>query len=252
MIGIRLDSGDLAWLSAEARRMLDEAGFTEAKIMASNELDEQIIGSLKEQGATINVWGVGTRLVTAYDQPALGGVYKLAALRDEQGHWQPKVKLSEQAVKISTPGILQVRRFMKPGEAIGDVIFDELAANPRSADDGRSVRSDEAKSHASRCHRGGPIGPCLRMWPMRLPEPNSRRVAYAVAGSTAAIPRGRQEVRQPASVSRRLGPGTARAENGAHPQNARRWELVDHTRGPAALRRGRIAEGLAPVTRGGG
>ncbi len=127
MIGIRLDSGDLAWLSAEARRMLDEAGFTEAKIMASNELDEQVIGSLKEQGAKINVWGVGTRLVTAYDQPALGGVYKLAALRDEQGHWQPKVKLSEQAVKISTPGILQVRRFMKPGEAIGDVIFDELA-----------------------------------------------------------------------------------------------------------------------------
>ena len=80
MIGIRLDSGDLAWLSIEARRMLDEAGFPKATIVASNELDEQIIASLKDQGATIGVWGVGTRLVTAYDQPALGGVYKLAAI----------------------------------------------------------------------------------------------------------------------------------------------------------------------------
>ena len=82
MIGIRLDSGDLAWLSIEARRMLDEAGFPKATIVASNDLDEQIIASLKDQGATIGVWGVGTRLVTAYDQPALGGVYKLAAVRD--------------------------------------------------------------------------------------------------------------------------------------------------------------------------
>jgi nicotinate phosphoribosyltransferase len=126
MIGIRLDSGDLAWLSSEARRLLDDAGFASARILASNDLDEQIIASLKEQGAAINVWGVGTRLVTAYDQPALGGVYKLTALRDEQGRWQPKVKLSEQAIKVSTPGILQVRRFTKAGQAIGDVIFDEL------------------------------------------------------------------------------------------------------------------------------
>ena len=72
-MGIRLDSGDLAWLSIEARRMLDEAGFPEAAIVASNDLDEQIIASLKDQGAKIGVWGVGTRLVTAYDQPALGG-----------------------------------------------------------------------------------------------------------------------------------------------------------------------------------
>jgi nicotinate phosphoribosyltransferase len=126
LIGIRLDSGDLAWLSNEARRMLDDAGFQSTQIVASNELDEQVIGSLKEQGAKINVWGVGTRLVTAYDQPALGGVYKLSALRDEQGVWKPKVKLSEQAVKVSTPGILQVRRYVLDGEAIGDLILDEL------------------------------------------------------------------------------------------------------------------------------
>lgn len=125
MIGIRLDSGDLAWLSIEARRMLDEAGFPKATIVASNDLDEQIITSLKDQGARIQVWGVGTRLVTAYDQPALGGVYKLSAVRDRQGRWQDKVKVSDQAAKMSTPGILQVRRYSRDGEAIGDVIFDE-------------------------------------------------------------------------------------------------------------------------------
>jgi len=125
MIGIRLDSGDLAWLSIEARRMLDVAGFPKAVIVASNDLDEQIIASLKQQGATIAVWGVGTRLVTAYDQPALGGVYKLAAVRDGNGNWQYKVKLSEQAIKVSNPGILQVRRYRQGGEAIGDALFDE-------------------------------------------------------------------------------------------------------------------------------
>ncbi len=82
LVGIRLDSGDLAYLSIEARKILDEAGFPDAAIVASNELDEHVINSLKDQGAQINVWGVGTRLVTAYDQPALGGVYKLSALRD--------------------------------------------------------------------------------------------------------------------------------------------------------------------------
>jgi len=125
MIGVRLDSGDLAWLSIEARRLLDDAGFPEAVILASNDLDERIIASLKDQGATIGVWGVGTRLVTADGQPALGGVYKLAALRDRQGQWQYKVKLSEQAIKVSNPGILQVRRYCHRGEAVGDVIFDE-------------------------------------------------------------------------------------------------------------------------------
>lgn len=126
MIGVRLDSGDLAWLSIEARRILDEGGFPGAKILASNDLDEHIINSLKEQGARIGVWGVGTKLATAYDQPALGGVYKLAAVRDAEGRWQYKLKLSEQAAKISTPGVLQVRRYRNPaGEFIADAIYDE-------------------------------------------------------------------------------------------------------------------------------
>lgn len=124
MVGIRLDSGDLAWLSIEARKILDEGGFPKAQIIASNDLDEHIIASLKEQGAAINVWGVGTKLVTAYDQPALGGVYKLAAIRGDDGQWRYKVKLSEQTVKVSNPGIQQVRRFRVGGEYVGDGIFD--------------------------------------------------------------------------------------------------------------------------------
>ena len=124
--GIRLDSGDLAYLSIKARELLDEAGFTETSIVASNDLDEYIIDSLKQQEAKVNVWGVGTKMVTAYDQPALGGVYKLSAIRNKENTaWDYKVKLSEQAIKISTPGIQQVRRFYSNGECIGDAIFDE-------------------------------------------------------------------------------------------------------------------------------
>ena len=124
LAGIRLDSGDLAWLSIEARKILDAAGFPQAEIVASNDLDENIITSLKEQGARINVWGVGTKMITAYDQPALGGVYKLGAIRGDDGRWAYKLKLSEQAAKISNPGIQQVRRFRSGNEFIGDGIFD--------------------------------------------------------------------------------------------------------------------------------
>lgn len=126
MAGIRLDSGDLAYLSIEARKILDEAGLKDVSILASNDLDETIIASLKDQGATITVWGVGTRLATAYDQPALGGVYKLGAIKDSAGQWQNKVKLSEAVGKISFPGILQVRRFYCDGLPVADSVYSEL------------------------------------------------------------------------------------------------------------------------------
>ena len=123
--GIRLDSGDLAYLSIEARKVLDKAGFKDAAIIASNDLNEHLIASLKQQGAKINVWGVGTMLVTAFDQPALGGVYKLSAIRNSDGTWVHKVKLSEQTAKVTNPGVLQVRRFQSAKEFIGDAIYDE-------------------------------------------------------------------------------------------------------------------------------
>jgi nicotinate phosphoribosyltransferase len=124
LVGIRLDSGDLAYLSIAARKLLDEAGFPDAAILASNDLDERIIESLKQQDAKIAIWGVGTKLATAYDQPALGGVYKLGAIKDASGQWRPKLKLSEQAVKTSIPGVLQVRRFTDDDGFSGDMIYD--------------------------------------------------------------------------------------------------------------------------------
>ncbi|MDR1774974.1 MAG: nicotinate phosphoribosyltransferase [Actinomycetes bacterium] len=123
--GIRIDSGDLAWLSVRAREMLDAAGFTDAKIIASNDLDEYTIASLIEQGAAIDTWGVGTRLVTADGQPSLGGIYKMTAIRDgNQGEYKPRIKVSEQASKTTTPGLQGLRRYYRDGKPVGDMIYD--------------------------------------------------------------------------------------------------------------------------------
>ncbi len=108
--GIRLDSGDLAYLSKKARKMLDEAGFPDAVISASNDLDEYLIDSLKAQGAAITSWGVGTNLITSKDNPSFGGVYKLAAIRDKDGHFIPKIKLSENSEKVTNPGNKKIYR----------------------------------------------------------------------------------------------------------------------------------------------
>jgi nicotinate phosphoribosyltransferase len=133
LAGIRLDSGDLAFLSIEARRMLDEAGFPAARIVASNDLDESVIASLFEQDARIDTFGVGTRLITAWDQPALGGIYKLGAARDEHGAWRQAIKLSEQPIKISNPGNLAVRRLRRGGELVADIIYDSEVGLSRPA-----------------------------------------------------------------------------------------------------------------------
>lgn len=131
LYGIRLDSGDLAYLSIESRRMLDEAGFHDAKIVASNELDETVIADLKKQGAQVAIWGVGTKLATAKDQPAIDGIYKLSAIKHPGGPWKRRLKLSEQMIKITNPGMLQVRRFYEENQAIADVIYDELEETPK-------------------------------------------------------------------------------------------------------------------------
>ncbi|WP_367568000.1 nicotinate phosphoribosyltransferase [Lacrimispora sp.] len=123
--GIRLDSGDLAYLSKKAKKMLDEAGFTDAVISASNDLDETLINSLKIQGATINSWGVGTNLITSKDCPSFGGVYKLAAIMDRKtGQFVPKIKLSENAEKITNPGNKAIKRIYnrETGKIIADLI----------------------------------------------------------------------------------------------------------------------------------
>ena len=123
-VGIRLDSGDLAYLSKECRKMLDEAGYPNAKICASSDLDEKLIRDLKLQGAKIDIWGVGTKLITSENCPALGGVYKLAA-REHNGKWMPKIKISENVWKITNPGYKKVVRIYSNAtdKALADLIM---------------------------------------------------------------------------------------------------------------------------------
>ncbi len=122
--GIRLDSGDLAYLSKKARKMLDAAGFPDAIISASNDLDEYLIDSLKVQGAAITSWGVGTHLITAKDCPSFGGVYKLAAVKGPDGQFIPKIKLSENSEKVTNPGNKTIYRIYEKdsGKVKADLI----------------------------------------------------------------------------------------------------------------------------------
>ena len=125
MIGVRLDSGDGVALSIKARQMLDKAGFPNAKIVGSGNLDEYMITDLKQRGAKIDVWGVGTKLSTGHPDGALGGTYKLGATRRLGDEWQYRVKLSEESAKASVPGSLQVRRFYQPdGRFMADAIYE--------------------------------------------------------------------------------------------------------------------------------
>ena len=135
-IGIRLDSGDIAYLSKEARKMLDNAGFKNAKIVASNDLDEATITHLKQEGAKVDVWGIGTKLITAYENPALGAVYKMVCLEDENGKLIDRLKISENPAKLTTPGRKKVYRIInkKTNMAAGDYIAleDENIENEKS------------------------------------------------------------------------------------------------------------------------
>jgi len=130
--GIRLDSGDLSYLSKQARRMLDEGGFPDASIVASSDLDEWLVQSLKRQGARVDIWGVGTRLVTSFSCPALGGVYKLTALDEDDKHMTPKIKRSDNPQKITNPGVKKaVRMYDNRGQMRGDVLFLDDEEIPR-------------------------------------------------------------------------------------------------------------------------
>jgi nicotinate phosphoribosyltransferase len=129
--GIRLDSGDLAYLSKHARRVLDDAGFENARIVASSDLDEWIVESLKRQGAQVDIWGIGTRLITAFSSPALGGVYKLTAVDEDGEKMKPKIKRSDNPEKITNPGVKKVvRMYDQKGQMRGDVLFLDDEAIP--------------------------------------------------------------------------------------------------------------------------
>lgn len=131
--GIRLDSGDIAFLSKEARKMLDEAGFPDTEVVVSNDLDEYTILNLKAQGAKVDAWGIGTKLITAYDQPALGAVYKLVSIENSAGEMEDTIKISGNAEKVTTPGLKNVYRIIdrENGKSEGDYItmHDETPAS---------------------------------------------------------------------------------------------------------------------------
>jgi nicotinate phosphoribosyltransferase len=172
LLGIRLDSGDLVSLSRLARQMLDDAGLTEAVVLASNDLDEYQIAALRAQGACIDVWGVGTRLATAYDQPALGGIYKLTALRSTQGNWDYKLKLSEQPAKASTPGVQRLRRYRIGDCWIGDLIYDEVIG---VADQPEAVLPDGTRRQLPRtAETEDLLIPVLRAGQLVRPMPSTR------------------------------------------------------------------------------
>ena len=181
LVGVRIDSGDLAWLSKRVRRILDEGGFTDARIVASNELDEHLIASLKDQGAAIDVWGVGTKLATSWGQPALGGVYKLSAIRRDGGDWEPRIKLSEQTAKVTTPGVLGVRRYRDDsGRLAGDMVYDQSAEPGPSSCDGGPGRRDKAQDvlGAGFVHRA--LGSCVSRRNLRLSGDGHRRGARPI------------------------------------------------------------------------
>lgn len=200
MVGIRLDSGDLARLSIEARKILDEGGFPKATIVASNELDEQTIAALKEKGATIGLWGVGTKLATGHDQPAMGGVYKLAAVREPGGPWSPRIKLSEEPAKISNPGLQQVRRFQRDGQFLGDAIYD-LVTGFGIPDDVEGLRDATASADL--------LVPIVRQGRVMYDLPPLASIQRRASEQLASIPPSVRQLDKPELYPVHLAPGLA-------------------------------------------
>jgi len=163
MMGVRIDSGDLAHLSIHIRKLLDNAGYRDTQIIASNELDEMIIHNLKNQGAKIDVWGVGTALITGKGQAALDGVYKLSAIQDANNRWRYKLKTSEQFMKTTNPGILQVRRFFDTqGMATCDMIYDIEMKHAKHVDLINSIDPSKKKQVQSNANHKDLLVPIFR------------------------------------------------------------------------------------------
>ena len=222
MLGVRLDSGDLASLSVDARRLLDEAGFPETKIVASGDLDEHSIAELYKRGAPIAILGVGTKLATSYDDAALSGVYKLSAIRDEAGNWRPKLKTSNDPAKASNPGLLQTRRFTKDGNFIRDVIYDEL--EPPAADWAMIDPSNPAdvKPVAAEAESEDLLVPVLRAGEAVCDSPSIEKSRQRTYDQLARLPLETKRLKHPKTYPVGL-------EQGLHERKAR---LVKHVLSP--------------------
>ena len=220
--GIRLDSGDLAYLSARARRMLDAAGFPNASIVASNDLDPEAIAAIEDEGGSVSVYGVGTKLVTAYDQPALGGVYKLTAIRANSGEpWRRPIKVSDDPGKVTVPGVIGVRRFSDAeGTAAADMLYDESDAGT----------SEMVVIDPTNPHRSKVLDPAWSTHELLVPIFRAGRRVYDPPSLTAVRDHAAAEIASfHPGVLRRLNPHRypAGLEAGLH---RRREALIEETR----------------------
>ena len=184
MIGVRLDSGDGVALSNEARQMLDKGGFPNTKIVGSGDLDEYMIADLKQRGAKIDVWGVGTKLSTGQPDGALGVIYKLGAIRRLGGKWQYRIKLSEESAKTSVPGSLQVRRFHQPG---GRFIADAIYETDHAVSDPCEIVAVETENKMT-------IPPSTRYSDLLVPIFRSGEVVYETPSIEASRERTRRQL----------------------------------------------------------
>lgn len=208
MVGIRLDSGDLAYLSREARRILDAEGFPNAKIVASNDIDEHIILSLRRQGARVDVWGIGTRLVTAFEEPALGGVYKLAAVRSAEGEWEERLKVSEQSAKTTIPGNLDILRFSQNGKFIADMIYDSFELDRIELDRVVSPESHaRVKSIPADASAESLLVPIFRAGKLLQPMPDLESVRTRASAQLRQLDPGILRFENPHSYPAGLEPG---------------------------------------------
>jgi nicotinate phosphoribosyltransferase len=215
---VRLDSGDLARLSKAANRMFAQAGFENPLIVASNELDEGLIADLKRQGAPINSWGVGTHLITASDYPALGGVYKLVAVRQGSGDWEPRIKLSSNPAKMTDPGRKRVVRYYDgAGRPLADIIrlHDEAAdvigpgqpAKPVPFAERHDLSFLRAIWDATRCENL--LQPVMRAGVRVCPSPPLVEVSQRARAAVAALPEELRRLRNPEIYSVGLSPKLA-------------------------------------------
>ncbi|NLE11799.1 MAG: nicotinate phosphoribosyltransferase [Actinobacteria bacterium] len=215
---VRLDSGDLARLSKAAHRMFAEAGFSDPLIVASNELDEDLIADLKRQGAPINVWGVGTHLITSSDHPALGGVYKLVAVKDGDGAWLPRIKLSSNPAKMTDPGRKRVVRYFDgAGHPLADLIrlYDEAPdtidprqpAKPVPFAERQDLSFLRAVWDATRCE--DLLQPVMRDGARTSPSPSLEENRERARAQMAALPEELRRLRNPEIYEVGLSPQLA-------------------------------------------
>lgn len=197
MVGVRLDSGDLAELSKQVRPILDEAGFPDAAILGSGDLDEDRIGELRERGAAIHLWGVGTHLTTGHPDSALNGVYKLASIKPPGEPWQPRLKVSDSPDKTTIPGRLAVRRYLKGGKLEADVIH-------RVDDD---LEGDVTLVHPGDGDARRAVGAGTQHVDPLVPVVRSGRVVYEAPDLRETQKRARSQLEQlPEGVRRRRDP----------------------------------------------